>query len=147
MTFIQALSVIGTAMVPILEVKGAIGLGKIHGMTAWESYACAELGSIVPILFILLCFPMLMRWLRRFKRPGQFADWLERRTMNKGAKVEKFKLLGLFLFVAIPLPTTGVWTGSMLSVLLGMKRWPSFFVILLGNLVAGLAMLAMLYTW
>lgn len=147
MTLIQALSVFGTAIVPLLEVKGAIGLAKIHGMSASMAYLLAELGSLVPIILLLLFLPALLTWMRKFKRPGQFADWLERRTMNKSAKVEKFKLLGLFLFVAIPLPTTGVWTGSMLAVLLGMKRWPSFFAIVAGNMVAGLAMLAMLYTW
>lgn len=147
MNFLDVLTVAGTAALPVFEVKAATIAGKIAGLPMWETYFLAQLGAILPVPFLLLFFPMLLKWMKRIPIFARLANWLERRVMNKSTKVERFKLFGLFLFVAIPLPTTGVWTGSMIATLLGMKRWPSFFAILLGNMVAGAIMLLLTYTY
>lgn len=131
------------SMLPIVELKGSIPVGVAMGIPLWEAFLIAWLASAVPVPFILLFLRPLIRYMKSTKPFRKFANWLEARTRRKTEKgvIRKYRLLGLFLFVAIPLPGTGVWTGSMIAALLDLRISHALPVILFGNLVAGLLML------
>ncbi|MGI5878523.1 MAG: COG2426 family protein [Christensenellales bacterium] len=137
----QRLAVVLCSALPIVELKGAIPMGLAFGIPLWETYLLANLGCALPVIPIMLFMQPVIRWMytkRLFKR---FAAWVDGRTQRKKGMVQKFEYLGLFIFVAIPLPTTGVWTGSMIASVLRMPIVKAAPTVILGNLVAGLIML------
>lgn len=134
----KELIVFGTAALPVIELKGAIPIGIGMGLGTWTSFILAYLGSILPIPFLLLFLKPVMAYLKKTKLLAPFANWVERRTNRKMVSVRKYSLLGLFIFVAIPLPSTGIWTGSAIASFLDIRIKHAFPVIALGNLVAGL---------
>ena len=145
MTLGQILSVVGTACLPVVELKGAIAGARVMELPMWEVFLLAYFGSILPVPFILRFTKPLMEHLRQTKTFKRVAHWVEARTMRKSSTIRKYSLVGLFLFVSIPLPTTGVWTGALLASFLGLKMLPSFFVIITGNAIAGLLVVGISY--
>lgn len=127
-----------TAALPVIELKGAIPTGIALGLNKWEAFISAYIGSLLPVPILLFFFRPIMTYLHRTRVFRRFAGWVYSRTRHKGYKIRQYSLLGLFIFVAIPLPTTGVWTGSMIASFLKLKISHSFIAIALGNLVAGL---------
>ena len=99
------------SMLPIVEVKGAIPMGMLWGMNGWEAFAAAIIGSSIPVPFIMWLLKPALRWLRSlpYKPCHVYADWFENRAMKKKGRISEKSLIFLFLFVAIPIPTTGVW--------------------------------------
>jgi len=124
------------AAVPIIELRGAIPAGMVMGLDPLTSAVVSFIGSMLPVPFILFGMKPVLQFMRRFKWAEKFLDWLINRTVNRAKNFDKYSFYGLMIFVAIPLPTTGVWTGSMAASLFGMKIKRSFFAILLGNLIA-----------
>ena len=120
------------SMVPLLELRGSILAAGLMKMSFFPSYIAAVLGNMLPIPFILLFIEKIFAWMKKSKRFHKIPDWLEKKA--------KYGYLGLFLFVAIPLPGTGAWTGSLIAVLFGMKPKKSLLFIFLGVLTAGLIM-------
>lgn len=143
------------AMIPLIELRGTILLWAAQdaGISfagfpypqGWlQIYIVSVIGNMIPIPLILLFFPWIEKKLRRFKTFNRFFDWLFSRTRKKtGKSVEKYEELALLLFVAIPLPVTGAWTGSLVSYLFGLNRLKSLFFIFVGVLMAGAIMLAL----
>lgn len=139
-----AATVFGVSMLPVLELKAAIPLGLAMVCPFGKPFSSALLGSSLPVPLILFFLRPVFRYLRRFRFFARFADWFERHTHKRSKSVTKYRgysLLGLFIFVAIPLPTTGVWTGSAIASFLNLRILYAFPTILLGNAVAGLLML------
>lgn len=128
------------SMIPLLELRGSILAAGFMNMQFLQTYIAAVLGNLLPIPFILLFIEKIFAWMKKSPRLHAIPDWIEKKALSKSAQIEKYGYFGLFLFVAIPLPGTGAWTGSLLSVLLGMKPKKSFLFILLGVLTAGLIM-------
>ena len=135
------LAIFLVAMLPIFELRGAIpwGLARDNGeLSWWLIYLLAVAGNMVPIFFI----PPVLRLLERlFSRIGfmrRFLDWLYARTRKRSGGIEKYEELGLILFVAIPLPVTGAWTGAMAAYIFGLSYWKSLACILAGVCIAGL---------
>ncbi len=147
--------VIVIAMIPLIELRGTILLWAAQGgdfvlagfpyPEGWlQIFVVSVIGNMIPIPFILLFFPWVEKKLRRFKIFNRFFDWLFARTRKKtGKSVEKYEELALLLFVAIPLPITGAWTGSLVSYLFGLSRSKSLFFIFMGVLIAGIIMLTL----
>ncbi len=140
--WVQALpafwSVFLMAMLPIVELRGAIPFAvSVHGMGYAEAYLIAVLGNLVPILPILLMLGPAERWLGRWRPFRRFFDWLFTRTRRRGKVIERFKFVGLMLFVGIPLPITGGWTGAAGGYVFGIKPAKAFLGIALGVLIAG----------
>ncbi len=100
----------------------------------------AVAGNMLPIPFILLLLGPVSKFLMRFALGRKFFDWLFARTRRKSASIEKYEALGLTLFVAIPLPVTGGWTGAMAAFLMGIPFWKSMLYILMGVMIAGVIM-------
>ena len=144
-TLKNELIVIVTAALPLVELKGAIPAGIAMGLGVWESFICSYLGSLLPVPVLLFFFKPIVNYLHKTRFFRGFARWVQRRTSEKSNKVYRYSLLGVFIFVAIPLPTTGVWTGSMIASFMKLRILPSFIAISIGNLVAGLIILFLSY--
>ena len=134
----KELIVFFTATLPLVELKGAIPVGMGMGLSTTGSFVAAYLGSLLPVPILLFFLKPIMAFLKKTRLLAPFANWIERRTHKKGQGVRKYSLLGLFIFVAVPLPTTGVWTGSAIASFLDIRVMHAFPTIALGNLVAGL---------
>ncbi len=109
-------------------------------MPWWKVYLIAVAGNMIPIPFILLLLGPVSNFLMRFPVGKRFFDWLFARTRKKSAKIEKYEALGLTLFVAIPLPVTGGWTGAMAAFLMGVPFGKAMLYILMGVMIAGVIM-------
>ena len=128
------------SMVPVVELRGGIPFGVARGLPVWAAYTAAIIGNILPVPFILVYIRRIFQWMRqRMPRLNSLVDRLEKKAHLKGQRVTKYKYLGLLLFVAIPLPGTGAWTGALAAAFLDMplrKALPSIFA---GILIAGIA--------
>lgn len=131
------------AMLPVVELRGAIPFGVAAGLHPLTAMAAAMLGNLFPVPLLLLLIRRIFRWLRRFPRLGDWIARLERRAHLKGRKVRKYRLLGLVLLVAVPLPGTGAWTGALVADVLDIRMRMALPAITLGVLIAGTAVTAM----
>ena len=130
-------------MTPVLELRGAIPLGVAAGLPPLTACAAAILGNVIPVPFIMLLTRRIFRWLRKTAFFGPKIDWLERRAHLKGRMVRKYRLPGLILLVAIPLPGTGAWTGALVATLLDIRLRPAFPAIAAGVVIAGVIITAL----
>ena len=135
--FRKLLLTFGTAMVPVIELRGAIPVGVAAGLPPAVACVTAILGNLVPVPFIMLLVRRIFDWLRDTRFFGPKIAWLERRAHLKGRLVRKYRLLGLVILVGIPLPGTGAWTGALVAALLDIRLRTALPAILLGLLIAG----------
>lgn len=126
------------AALPISEVRGAIPVAiGVFGMEPVEAYLLAVMGNLLPVVPLLLFLGPVSDYLRRFSLGDRFFTWLFARTRKKYIQEhENFGLLALCLFVAIPMPVTGAWTGCAVAFLLGLKFWHAFLAIAAGVMIA-----------
>ena len=136
------LAVFLISMVPIVELRGAIPFGVALGVKWHIAYILSVIGNILPVPFIILFFRPVIEYMERTRLFGKLASKLKNRTTSKIKDVNKYKMLGLYLFVAIPLPGTGAWTGAAIAALLKMRIKHALPVICAGVASAGLIMLA-----
>jgi len=129
------------AAIPILEQKAAIPVGIIAGLPVWEVYILTLIGAIIPSPIIIWFIEHIFEFLRRYPVMDKLITKFETKTRGKSDNIQKYKLLGLFLFVAIPLPGTGVWTGSLAAVLLGLGKKSAVVAVFMGAVVCGLLIL------
>lgn len=130
------------SMLPIIELRGAIPVATALGLDPWVSYIISIIGNILPVPFILLFITPFCNILKKTKLFRWFPEWLEKKVEKNEEKVTKYKNLGLFLFVAIPLPGTGAWTGALVASFIGYKFRDAFLAISGGVLTAGVIMSA-----
>jgi uncharacterized membrane protein len=132
------LKTLGLAASPIIELRGAIPWAIQEFDFPWYyAYFIAVIGNMLPVPFILLLLNTITQLLSRFPLFDRFFKWLFAYTRRRGTLIEKYERIGLVLFVAIPLPITGAWTGSIAAVLLGMSFKRAILSIFLGVLIAG----------
>lgn len=129
------------SMIPVAELRVGVPFGVSLGMPYWQAFAAAVLGNILPVPFIIVYIRRVLQWLRRnVPRLDGLVSALEKKGHLKGRKVSKYKYLGLILFVAVPLPGTGAWTGAMAAAFLEMPLRQAFPGIIAGVCLAGLLM-------
>lgn len=133
------------SLLPILELRGGLIAAKILGVEFFRAFTICYVGNILPIPFILLFIRKVFKFLKRFKGVEKAIKKLETRSIRKADKIKKYRLWGLLLFVAIPLPGTGAWTGALAADLLDIRIKHSFPVICVGVLIAGLIISAFSY--
>ena len=126
-----------TAMVPVVELRGAIPVGIAAGLPPAVACATAILGNLLPVPFIMLLVRRVFGWLRDTRLFGSRIVSLERRAHLMGRIVRKYRLPGLVVLVAIPLPGTGAWTGALVASLLDIRLRTALPAILLGLVIAG----------
>ncbi len=128
------------SMVPIVELRGAIPIAAALNLDPVISYIVAILGNILPVPLILLFITPFCNFLKKTKLFRWFPAWIEKKVQKNEDKVTKYKNWGLFVFVAIPLPGTGAWTGALVASFIGYRFRDAFFAISGGVLSAGLIM-------
>ncbi len=142
----QLLGVFGVAMVPVFELRGAIPVGIATGLPFWLVFLTALLGNLLPVPFLIVFTRRVFEWLRT-KSPmlEQFVSRLEKKAASKEELLKKYELLGLCILVAIPLPGTGAWTGSLVAAVFDIRLKHAFPAIALGVLIAGIIVSAVTY--
>jgi len=132
------ISVLLFSMLPIAELRGAIPLAliKFH-FPFWKAYILGVVGNLTPIYPLLILLEPLSSWLSKTKPGKIFFKWLFERTRRKSKIIERYEALGLLIFVAIPLPFTGAWTGAVAASLFRIDKSKSLLIITLGVSVAG----------
>lgn len=127
----------GIAMVPLLELRGAIPIGIAAGLAPWQAFAAGVIGNLIPVPVIMLLVRQIFDWLRHGSWWGPRIERLERRAHLKGRLVRKYRLPGLMILVGVPLPGTGAWTGALVAALLDIRMKDALAAITLGVLIAG----------
>lgn len=128
---------LGISATPLIELRGAIPYGAAMGVPFWENIALCIIGNMIPVPFIILFIRKIFDWLRAKGLFERQIAWLERRVLRKSDMVKRYELLGLILFVAIPLPGTGAWSGALLAALMDIRLRSAIPAILIGVVIAG----------
>ena len=127
------------SMLPIFELRGAIPLAVLHfHMPVLTAFLISWIGNLIPVLPIIYFLEPIRKMLSHIKIVHRFFDWFYARTYRRGKKAMKWGAIGLSLFVAIPLPVTGAWTGSVVAILFDIKPRYAFPAIILGVTIAGI---------
>jgi uncharacterized membrane protein len=143
----KELCVLFCSMLPIIELRGAIPLGAAFGLPWWQNYLIAVVGNMLPVPIILLFVKAVLNWMTkcRVKLFNKIANKMFEKAEKNREKIEKYAFWGLTLFVAIPLPATGAWTGTLVAAIFDMKFWKSLLAALLGVMIAGVVMTLVSY--
>ena len=128
------------SMIPILELRGGIVAASVLGVPYFRALAICIIGNVIPIPFILLFINKIFEWLKSFKLTRGIVEKMEYRAMSKSDTIKKYEFLGLLLFVGIPLPGTGAWTGTLAASLLDMDFKKSSIAVMAGVILAGIIM-------
>ena len=124
------------SMIPILELRGGLLAASWMDVEMVRAIIICVIGNIIPIPFILLLITKIFDWLKQRKRFKPMVEKLEKRALGKKEQIEKYEFWGLVIFVGIPLPGTGAWTGALIASLLGIRFRKAFPAIVLGILLA-----------
>ena len=143
----EELCVFLCSMLPIIELMGAIPMAFAMGLPWWQAYLISLVGNLLPVPFILLLINIVINWMAssKVKFFNKIANFLLNRVEKKRERIEKYSFWGLCFFVAVPLPVTGAWTGSLVAAVIGMKPWKAFLSALLGVLIAGAVVTLIVY--
>jgi uncharacterized membrane protein len=131
--------IIFISMIPFVELRGAIPVAIIiYGMPWWEAFTLSVIGNMIPVPIILMRLGNVEAWLRKYERWDRFFTKLYSKTRARAdAKIKKYEALGVMFFVAIPLPFTGAWTGSLIAYLFELKFKRAILVVFAGVCIAG----------
>ena len=128
------------SLCPILELRGGMIAARLLGLPFVQAFIICYVANMIPIPFILLFIIKIFAWMRKFPKFAKIVDKMEERSEKKKGTIEKYKEWGLLLFVAIPLPGTGGWTGSLIAALLDLRIKKCLPIVALGVFIAGLIM-------
>ena len=135
----QLLYIFGISMVPVIELRGAIPVGLSMGLPFYAVFLMALLGNLAPVPFLILFTRRVFEWLRKKSAfLERMVSKMERKAESKEELLKKYELLGLCILVAIPLPGTGAWTGSLVAAVFNIRLRHAFPAIALGMLIAGI---------
>lgn len=135
------------SLMPILELRGGLIAASLLGVKPLMGYIVSIIGNVLPVPFILLFINKILEWMRnsKIKWLNKLASWLDKKARKNKSKIEKYGYFGLVLFVGIPLPGTGAWTGCLAASVLEMNRKKSFFAVMLGIFLASIIMMILSY--
>ena len=133
------------SMIPILELRGGLLAASLLKISAAKAIPICIIGNIIPIPFILLFIRQIFKWLKKINLFRGLIEKLENRAMGKSDKIRRYEFWGLLLFVGIPLPGTGAWTGSLIASLLEIDIKKSSLAILCGIVMATVIMYVVSY--
>ena len=132
------------AMVPVVELRGAIPFGVVRGLNLWTAIIASVLGNLVPVPFIILFIRRIFAWMRaHMPKLDGLVTRMEKKAEKNRAAVEKYAFWGLAILVAIPLPGTGAWTGALVAALLGRRL--SHAMLSIGVVIAGVIVSVVTY--
>ncbi len=139
--FGRELLVFVISLMPILELRGGLIAAALLDLHPITSYVVSMVGNLLPVPFILWFINSILRWMRKSKHFSKIAKWLDEKVEKHKHQIEKYGFWGLVLFVGIPLPGTGAWTGCLIASVLNMDRKKAFLATLLGVLMASVIMM------
>ena len=128
------------SMIPILELRGGLIVSRLLEVPITTAAPLCIIGNIIPIPFILLFIKQVFKWMKKIKIFRGLIEKLENRAMSKSDNIKKYEFWGLVLFVGIPLPGTGAWTGSLIAALLDVDFKKAILAELLGIAIATVIM-------
>ena len=138
MTWEKVAYIIAVSASPVVELRGAIPLAVSMGISPLSAFLISVIGNLLPVPLLLVVFSPITAQLRETKLLKKIFSWLEERTRRKASLVQKYEFWGLVLFVAIPFPTTGAWTGSFAASIFKLNYKLSLLAITLGVIIAGI---------
>ena len=143
----RELCVLFCSMIPIIELRGAIPMGALLGLPWWQSYLLSIIGNMLPVPLILLFIKAVLKWMKNSKMKffNKVGNWLQRKADKNHDRIAKYSFWGVCLFVAIPLPMTGAWTGSLVAAMIDMKFWKALLSCFIGVLIAGVVVTLITY--
>ena len=134
------------AMVPVVELRGAIPFGVVRGLNLWTAIIASVLGNLVPVPFIILFIRRIFAWMRaHMPKLDGLVTRMEKKAEKNRADVEKYAFWGLAILVAIPLPGTGAWTGALVAAMMEMRLKRAFPAIVIGVVIAGVIVSVVTY--
>ena len=133
------------SILPVLELRGGIIAAKLMGIPLVKAYFICLAGNMLPIPFVLLFIKQIFAFMKRFAWSEKLVVRLELSAQRKSASVRNKQLLGLFVFVAVPLPGTGGWTGALIASMLNIPFKKGFLSIFAGVIAAGIIMIILSY--
>jgi len=129
------------SMLPIVELRGAIPVGLLFGIESWKLYLIAVIGNMLPIPFVLWFARPVINFCLNSRLLKRFGKWMQNKVDKNADKIVKYGTWGLVIFVAIPFPGTGAWTGAIIAALMDLRIKKAIPFIYLGVLIAGFIML------
>lgn len=133
------------SLLPILELRGGLLAATLLDVEFIRAAIICILGNVLPIPIVLLFLKYVLDVLSKWDVTKKLVNWLEKKVDDKREQIDKYGYLGLIIFVGIPLPGTGAWTGALLAVMLGLDRKKSFGCIIIGVLMAAVIMSVLSY--
>jgi len=135
------------SLMPILELRGGLIAASLLNVKPVVGYIVSMIGNILPVPIILLFINKVLEWMgnSKIKWMRNLSKWLDKKARKNKSKIERYGYLGLVLFVGIPLPGTGAWTGCLAASVLGMDRKKSFIAVMLGIIMASIIMMILSY--
>ena len=135
------------SLCPILELRGGLIAATLLGVKPIIAYIVSIIGNTLPVPFILLIITKVIDWMEKSKVKWmkRVAKWLRNKAHKNKEKIEKYGYLGLVLFVGIPLPGTGAWTGCLVASVFDMDRKKSFLAVMTGIIMASIIMMILSY--
>ena len=141
MAFGKEIIVFVISLLPLLELRGGLIAAALLGVDPLPSYLISIVGNLLPIPFILLLINKILDWMRNSKHFNKIAQWLDKKVEKHKGQIEKYGYLWFVLFVRIPLPGTGAWTGSLIASVLEMDRKKTFLAVVVGVIMASIIMM------
>jgi len=129
------------SLMPILELRGGLLAASLLGLPPLRSYFITVIGNIIPVPFILWFINAILDWMRNSKHLSKVAKWLDGKVHKHKKQIETYGFWGMVLFVGIPLPGTGAWTGCLIAAVLNMDRKKAFLAAMIGIIMASVIMM------
>ena len=136
----KSITIFILSLLPIIELRGGLIAAALLKVSFIKAFIICFIGNILPVPFILWFIRKILDWMRNKKMFKKIVKWIDRKVESKKNKIEKYGVLGITLFVGIPLPGTGAWTGSLIAAMLDMDKKKAFFATFIGVLLAGIIM-------
>ena len=136
----KSITIFIISMLPIIELRGGMIAAALLHLSLWKAFIICFIGNILPIPFILWFIRAILNWMRKVKCFKKIVLWLDDKVEKKKGQIEKYGFWGIVLFVGIPLPGTGAWTGSLIAAMLDMNKKKAFLAATLGVVLAGVIM-------
>lgn len=131
------------SLMPILELRGGLLAAALLGLDPLPSYIISIIGNVLPVPFILLLITKILDWMKnsKIKLFNKIANWLNEKVEKNKGKIEKYGYWGVVLFVGIPLPGTGAWTGTLIASVLNLDKKKTFISVMVGIVMASIIMM------
>ena len=133
------------SLMPILELRGGMLAATLLKIPYIRGLIICIIGNILPIPFVLFLLEKVLELFEKWSVTRKVVRWLEKKAQSKRSQIDKYGYLGLILFVGIPLPGTGAWTGSLVAIMLGLDKKKSFIFIIIGVILASIIMSILSY--